>query len=79
MTINDLAASYLEMHASRLRTGNQFKRRFERDIIPVIGNVRWHNSIVVTQPACSMPLPDVVRLLGRCERLKISAQCCVGG
>jgi site-specific recombinase XerC len=39
MTINDLAASYLEMHASRLRTGNQFKRRFERDIIPVIGNV----------------------------------------
>jgi integrase len=27
------------MHASRLRTGNQFKRRFERDIIPVIGNV----------------------------------------
>src|SRR6516165_10170261 len=39
MTVSDLAASYLEMHASRLRTGNQFKRRFERDIIPVIGNV----------------------------------------
>jgi integrase len=39
MTVNDLAASYLEKHVSTLRSGNQIKRRFERDIIPVIGNV----------------------------------------
>jgi len=39
MTVSDLAASYLEKHASTLRSGNQIKRRFERDIIPVIGNV----------------------------------------
>src|SRR6516225_8571173 len=58
MTINDLAASYLEKHASTLRSGNQLKRRVERDIIPVIGNV----------PLAQLHRRDATRMLDAINR-----------
>jgi integrase len=40
MTVNDLAARYVEIHASGLRSGDEIKRRVYRNIVPVIGNVK---------------------------------------
>ena len=40
MTVNDLAARYVEMHASTLRSADEVKRRIYRNIVPVIGNVK---------------------------------------
>jgi integrase len=40
MTVNDLAARYVEIHASTLRSGDEIKRRVYRNIVPVIGNVK---------------------------------------
>jgi integrase len=40
MTVNDLAARYIELHASGLRSADEIKRRIYRNIVPVIGNVK---------------------------------------
>src|SRR6516162_4232502 len=40
MTVNDLAARYVEIHASGLRSADEIKRRIYRNIVPVIGNVK---------------------------------------
>jgi integrase len=40
MTVNDLAARYIEIHASGLRSADEIKRRIYRNIVPVIGNVK---------------------------------------
>jgi len=40
MTVNDLAARYVELHASTLRSADEIKRRIYRNIVPVIGNVK---------------------------------------
>jgi integrase len=40
MTISDLVASYVEKHASTLRSADEIKRRLYRNIVPVIGNVK---------------------------------------
>jgi integrase len=40
MTVSGLVASYLEKHASGLRSANEIKRRIYRNIVPVIGNVK---------------------------------------
>jgi integrase len=40
MTVNDLAARYVEIHAAGLRSADEVKRRIYRNIVPVIGNVK---------------------------------------
>jgi integrase len=40
MTVNDLAARYVEIHAAGLRSADEIKRRIYRNIVPVIGNVK---------------------------------------
>jgi integrase len=40
MTVSDLVASYVEKHASILRSADEIKRRLYRNIVPVIGNVK---------------------------------------
>ena len=40
MTVNDLAARYVEMHVAGLRSADEIKRRIYRNIVPVIGNVK---------------------------------------
>jgi integrase len=40
MTVNDLAARYVEIHASTLRSADEIKRRIYRNVVPVIGNVK---------------------------------------
>src|SRR5262249_7105727 len=40
MTVSGLVASYLEKHASGLRSADEIKRRVYRNIVPVIGNVK---------------------------------------
>src|SRR5262249_43803245 len=40
MTVNDLAASYLEKHVATLRSAKQVRGHIERNILPVIGNVK---------------------------------------
>jgi len=40
MTVNDLAARYVEIHAAGLRSADEVKRRIYRNIVPLIGNVK---------------------------------------
>jgi integrase len=40
MTLTQLATSYFEKHVAGLRTAKAIERRFQRNILPVIGNVR---------------------------------------
>jgi integrase len=40
MTVNDLAARYVEIHAAGLRSADEVKRRIYLNIVPVIGNVK---------------------------------------
>jgi integrase len=40
MTVNDLAARYVEIHAAGLRSADEIKRRIYRNIVPIIGNVK---------------------------------------
>jgi integrase len=39
MTVNDLAASYIEKHVANLRSAKQVRGHIERNILPLIGNV----------------------------------------
>ena len=39
MTVNDLAASYIQKHTANLRSADEIKRRIYRNLVPVIGNV----------------------------------------
>jgi len=40
MSVNDLAARYVEIHVASLRSADEIKRRIYRNIVPVIGNVK---------------------------------------
>ena len=40
MTVNDLAASYIQKHTANLRSADEIKRRIYRNLVPVIGNVK---------------------------------------
>ena len=60
MSVNDLAARYVEIHVASLRSADEIKRRIYRNIVPVIGNVKLSEFHRLTLRAWSMRSPSAM-------------------